>query len=300
MTSAAKVRPEVHVVIVTWNDQAIIDECLDALSRSRGVGLHVSVVDNDSSDGTRERLQARGASIDTLFLDGNVGFPKACNIGARRSGEPFVLMLNPDVVVEPDTVAACVAKARAEQTIGLVGSRLVYPDGTVQDECARELPSLWTMLVESMYLHVLFPRSWLFDKARMRYWDHGDSRLVPCITGAFMLLPRRVWDELGGFDESIFMYYEDIDLCARVGEMGLRVWYEADATAVHHSGVSSAQADRDLGLLYGDTFVTFFRRHRGERRLGSLWLSWSGGRCSVLRPRPSSSCGCASGRWASP
>ena len=256
--------PSVDVVIVTWNSAAEIGPCLESIFDSGDIDPRVVIVDNASKDATLDMVRDWGARVTVCALDANVGFPRACNLGARLGRSEYVLMLNPDTVVERQAIAHCIEPLRLDASVGLVGPRIVYPTGELQWECARRDLSLWSILCQALMLNSLFPRvSWL-SLGRLPSWMYGASRAVPCILGAFMLCRRAEWDCLRGFDEQTFMYYEDMDLCARMRERGLKVWYEASALVVHDSGASSRRSDRNLDTLMGETRWRFFREHRSR------------------------------------
>lgn len=248
-------------MVVTWNSERVIAPCLESLAQSIDVECSVFVVDNASTDGTVGIVAHQFQGVHLVPLAENHGFAKACNKGAELGHGELILMLNPDTRVEREALALCATVLGSSRMTGLVGGRLTLEDGAPQPESARGLPSLWSLFVESIYLHQVFSGSRLFDRTRLGWWDHLDSRSVPCISGAFMMARRADWQRLRGFSEQVFMYYEDVDLCARVGEDGLGIWYEAGAVVHHDCGDSSGQADRNLDLLIGETRVHYFRDH---------------------------------------
>jgi GT2 family glycosyltransferase len=257
--------PTVSVIIVSWNVLEYLRRCLEALNRSDVGNLEVIVVDNDSGDATRDVIPLEFPHVRFIPLRSNVGFPAANNVALPLARGSFVLLLNPDTEVAPDCIRQCVEAFDRDSKIGMVGCRLVTPSGVVQYECACNMPSILDAASEALYLNVLLPRHRLFGRLRMSYWDHESDRYVPRICGAFMMLPTDLLRELGGLDERFFMYYEDLDLCARVG----RSWgilYLASATTVHHGGQSRAQSARELEDLAPAIRYTFYRDHRGKAR----------------------------------
>ncbi len=258
-------KPRLSVVIVTWNVASLIGDCIDSVLRSdlEG-GAEVIVVDNNSTDGTVQALRERFPEIHLLAQSENLGFPAANNIGIESATSDLILLLNPDTVVAPDALRLSVDAAERHPAVGIVGCRLVYPDGTLQFECARRLPALVDPIVETLYLHVLLPRTRVFGRHLMSYWDHSSDRMVECISGAFMLLKRAVIDAVGVLDDRFFMYYEDLEYCARARRGGWQVFFCSGAVVTHHSGVSRRQSLVPFDYLVPDIRYTYFRDYRGR------------------------------------
>lgn len=254
----------VDAAVVTWNSAATLEACLESLMASEGVEVAIHVVDNDSTDETKQILAKWHGTVDAVYSDKNLGFPIATNMGAARGDAEFVLLVNPDVIVTPGAIDSCIRALDASDERWLVGPRVHLPSGDIQFECARNFPSLWSTFCKSTRLDRLFAGSAIFDRELIPDWDHIGSRNVPCISGAFMLLARPRWEALRGLDEHVFMYYEDIDMCARIGEVGGKIWYESSAEITHFGCVSSSQSDRDLDRLGWETRIRFFAEHRGR------------------------------------
>ncbi len=258
-------KPRLSIVIVTWNVAGLIDNCLDSVLRSdiEG-GTEVIVVDNNSTDGTAQAVRDRFPGIHLLPQSENLGFPAANNIGILSATSDLILLLNPDTIVAPDALRLAVTAAEQHSMVGIVGCRLVCPEGTVQYECARRLPALVDPIVETFYLHVLLPRTRLFGRHLMSFWDHSTDRLVECISGAFMLLKRELIDGVGLLDDRFFMYYEDLEYCARARRRGWQVFYCSGAVVTHHSGASRRQSSIPFDYLRPDIRYTYFRDYRGR------------------------------------
>ena len=257
--------PTVSVIIVSWNVLEHLRRCLEALHRSDIDALEVIVVDNDSSDATRDVIPREFPFVRFIPLRSNVGFPAANNAALPLAQGRFVLLLNPDTEVAPDCIRRCVEAFDRDPKIGMVGCRLVSPSGDIQYECACNMPSIVDAASEALYLNVLLPRHRLFGRLRMSYWDHANDRYVPRICGAFMMLRTGLLRELNGLDERFFMYYEDLDLCARVGR-SWEILYLSSASTIHHGGRSRAQSTRELEDLAPAIRYTFYQDHRGKGR----------------------------------
>jgi len=238
---------QVDIVIVNWNSHAYLRACVAALDRSTiAEALHVVVVDNASTDGSIDGLTATRVQLEVVRNQDNRGFAVACNQGAGRGSAPFVLFLNPDVSVRPDTIEQAVRFLAEPDNakVGAVGVKLTDEDGGVQRCCARA-PTLATLILHTLFLDRLLPA--LAPPHFLVEWDHGDTRAVDQVMGAFLMIRRDVLDRVGGMDERFFLYYEDVDLCLAVRNAGFGVVHFAGAQAVHAGGgTTKAVKDRRL------------------------------------------------------
>ncbi len=254
---------DISVVIVNWNAGPALRACLDSLDRA-ALALEVIVVDNASGDGSTHGLCDRYPRLRLLRNAHNVGFARACNQGLRQASGDLLLWLNPDTTVAPDALPRMAALLAARPDVGLVGPRIVLPDGTLDLDAARNLPSLRGAWAELTYLRRLLPRSHLFGHWRMGWWDHRSSRAVPCLVGACMMMPRTLWERLGPLDETLPMYFEDLDYCARARHAGWQVYYLAEAEIFHHAGLCSRRAADRAQLEVWKWYAQwlYFRRYR--------------------------------------
>jgi GT2 family glycosyltransferase len=272
---------DLSVIIVSWNVAGDLLECLTSLfSSTDRLSKEVLVVDNASTDGTTALVRRCFPDVRLLENLTNVGFPRANNQALEICSGDCVLLLNPDTVVSPSVFDTCVAFMRGHSDVGMLGCRLLYPDGRIQYECARNFPSLLALVWESVYLDRAFPRSPLFGCSLMRHWDHLDSREVPCISGAFMLVRRECLARIGPMDETVPMYLEDIDWCYRVWHSGYKVYYLSSVGIIHKTGRSTANTSSRFQrvLLGSDALHEFYRKHRGRSAaaLCRVLLLWTG------------------------
>jgi N-acetylglucosaminyl-diphospho-decaprenol L-rhamnosyltransferase len=257
--------PDVSVIVVGWNVRDLTVRCIDTLlRRSEGVSLQVILVDNASSDGTAAAVRSRFPEVEVLEPGENLGFPRANNLALDRVRGRYILYLNPDTEVGEGTVAATVAALDAEPGLGAVGCRLLYPDGTVQREGARNAYRLRDLAYELLYLHMLFPRSRVFGHHLMGDWDHGSDRDVEAICGAFILTRADLAREIGGLPDDVFMYFEDLAFCLRVRQRGYRIRYLARVHTIHYTNQSSLQRrDARWDLLEPEYKVRLIRERSG-------------------------------------
>jgi len=254
----------VDVVIVNWNAGRLLGECLSALERSTiAPNLHAIIVDNASTDGSAKNLAMAQGRLAVVANDGNRGFGVACNQGAASGSAPYLLFLNPDVRVHPETVGRAVAylEDRANAGVGIVGAQLLDADRRITRTCARR-PTASALLLHTLFLDRLLPS--FVPPHFMVEWDHRDTREVDQVPGAFLLIRRRLFERLGGFDERFFLYYEDVDLCLAARRAGYAVVHYAGATAEHLGGGTTARLiDRRLFHLLRSR-VEYAAKHHGR------------------------------------
>jgi len=232
----------VDVVSVNWNSGAQLAACLASLARTDRSGFRlgrVVVVDNASSDGSAA-VACPELPLEVIVNPTNRGFAAACNQGARGSTSDYLLFLNPDTVLESQSLARPIAFLESAEGAGaaVCGIRLVDDNGTVTRSCAR-FPTVGALLATACGLDRLLP-GW-FPGVVMRDWDHLTSRTVDHVIGAFYLTRRAVFQSLGGFDERYFVYLEDLDYSRRASLAGWSSYYLATAQAYHRGGGTSDQ-----------------------------------------------------------
>lgn len=222
---ASASQPKRRVVVVTYNSRWDIVACLSALR-----GEDVLVVDNASSDGTGEIAATAGGRVDVIRNSTNVGFGVAANQGMRATQGTDVVLVNPDVQLNSQAIDRLCSTAERTRA-GVVAPRLVYPDGTVQ-ESARMFPSIPRLIARRTIVGCTsVGRRWLKDYLGPSFTCEPVE--VDWVIGAVMYIPRKTIETVGGFDESFFLYGEDVDLCARSWQAGLPVVFDAGTTATH-------------------------------------------------------------------
>lgn len=263
----------VSVVIVLWNCDGFLGDCLDALEADP-IALQVICVDNGSDDASADIAEERGCSV--VRLTTNTGFPHAVNVALPLCRAPLTLLLNPDVRTEPGAIDQCVKVLENDASVAVVGANLRRPDGGADLPAARRFRSLQTIIVESVGLAALWPR---LDLQYFPRWDRSTSRDVPCINGAFALVRTTFLRRIGGLDESAFLYLEDQELCRAAWSHGLRVHFVAGARALHVGGgptAASSPARRAAAYLHRlDASIEIVARMQGRpARLAAIAVLW--------------------------
>ena len=255
----------VTAIVVNWNAGDHLVRCIEGLRSQKDVVVDVVVVDNASSDGSLDRLRQFEHPVRVVQTGENLGFGRGVNQGLALADEPFALVLNPDVVLQPEALARLVTFLADHPQVGIVGPQLKGCDGQVQASCGLA-PRLIDEICRKFLLHLIFP---LFKFRRNK---PSKSVAVAWVTGACFLARREVLTAVGGLDEAIFMYYEDVDLGLRVNAAGWQVMYLPTAEGVHVGGESSKQALTKMLVVSESSYTYFIHKHLGRFAAGLLVL----------------------------
>lgn len=257
--------PRLDIVIVNWNAGALLQRCLDSIASAGTDGLvlsRVAVIDNASTDGSLAALAQPKPPLAVIRNPVNAGFAAACNQGAAGSTADYLLFLNPDVILDSDSLEGAIAfmEAKDNQEIDISGIRLRDAEGRTQRCCAR-FPTPGRMVGHAFALDKLLPG--LAAPHFLTEWDHEDSRDVPQVMGAFLLIRRAAFERLGGFDERFFLYYEDVDLCRRLVAGGGRCAHNAAVSAVHVGGGTTSAIKARRQFLAAQSRILYTGKHFG-------------------------------------
>jgi hypothetical protein len=265
--------PDVSIVIVNWNTRDRLAECLESVLRTAGtLAVETIVVDNASSDGSAAMVGTRFASARLIANPANAGFAAGTNQGLGVAQGRYLLLLNSDTVVRPDAMQRAVQFLDDHPRVGVVGAKMLNPDGTFQASFAS-FPTFWSECLKATTLgaRLIAPS---YPSPRPRPTDR--PREVDWIPGAFMLARRALWETVGGLDESYWLYSEDTDWCYRIARGGWKVVYLPDVEIVHAQGASTSQRASESEAQLYLARVRFFATHYGVRRAlvlrGALWL----------------------------
>ncbi len=255
---------DVSVVIVNYNTCDLLDACLQSLRPDR-LRTEVIVVDNGSSDGSKEMVRSRHKNVRLIENATNRGFAAANNLGISQSSGTYVLLLNSDTTVTQGALEDTVRFMEEKNLKGIVGCRLLNPDGTLQPSL-RSFPSILNVASESFFLYKLFPRSRVFGKYYMSYYDYAESSAVDWVMGAFFMIHRDVLNTVGMLDEQFFMFGEELDFCYRARQAGFPTWYFSGATVFHHWGGSSRDGYARVLWTKGSQLLLFQKHFHGLSR----------------------------------
>lgn len=266
------------VCIVSWRTRELLRACLQTvvgLPAGRVAGqqevARVIVVDNASGDGTVEMVRAEFPQVHLVANEENRGYAAANNQAIRAGDAPFVFLLNPDTGARQGALAALLREMMDEPRVGAVAPQLVLPDGSVERSC-RSFPEPAAVLYDAAGLPRLFPRSEVLGRYRMTYWDHKSRRDVDQPMASALALRRAALEEVGLFDESFPLYFNDVDLCYRLRRAGWKIVFQPAAQVLHHHGGSTSQARPRAVLESHRGLVRFYRKHyRGKVSLPGYW-----------------------------
>lgn len=255
-------RTPLSVILVSWNTRDLTLAALGSFLPARDSSTEVIVVDNASTDGSANAIEAAFPSVRVVRNDRNVGFAAGVNMGVRISRHPLLLLLNPDTRVLGDALSRLVDYADAHPQVGIVGPRVLNEDGSLQASRFR-FPSLLNQLLSATYLYQLVPGSRFFNRERLGGREAMRPEAVDAVSGCCFLVRRSVLDRVGLLDEDYFMYAEETDLCYRAWQAKFEVHFVPTATIVHVGGGSSRLASRRSFLEYRRSILRFFHKHRG-------------------------------------
>ena len=250
------------VIIVNYNGRAVLPECLQSLQRYVGqIDFEVLVVDNASNDGSVEFLRKEFPWVTIIENSGNLGFAHGCNIGIRSSKGESILFLNADTRFQNDALAQLLDFFLKNPSVGLIGPRIVYTDGRFQPSCGTLPTALGEIRDKMLYALAKNNIAGVASFLERKYSKNGP---VGWLTGACLLARREAVEAVHGFDEQIFMYFEDKDLCKRVAEAGWGVVYFPGAVVSHLLGKSSQGSDAvRLKRIYRTSQEYYYKKHLG-------------------------------------
>lgn len=232
-------RPKVSVVVVNWNTREMLKNCLQSvISETQLVSKEVIVIDNGSTDGSRELCRDQFPKVMLIENSTNIGFARAVNQGFERAKGEYILMLNSDTIILNKAIEKSIAFADSRPDVGLIGCRLLNPNRTFQDSCFR-FPNLLGLFLSGIYMSQLFKNSYLLNWDRYGYRCWTTVQEVDCVMGSYMLIRVSVLKDIGLLDTDYFMYGEETDYCFRVKKAGWKVMYYPGAEIVHVRGGTS-------------------------------------------------------------
>jgi GT2 family glycosyltransferase len=249
------------IVIVNYRTDQLLIGCLASLEKaSAGLETEVVVVDNSRSLAAAG-FAGRFPGVTLLESRENVGFARACNEGIRRARGRHVLLLNPDTVVHEGAIAALVRYLDAHPDVGVVGARLLDPDGSLQYSCRRFPGYLTIFFGRYALLTRLLPGNAASRDYLYLDWDHRTPREVDWVSGACLMARREALTAVGGLDDGYFLFVEDMDLCRRIRDAGWRVAYVPDAVVTHRVGISRGPVPPRIIWARHRAMLRYVRKH---------------------------------------
>ena len=252
---------DISTIIITWNSQEFIKECLDSIFSQKGVSFEVLVVDNNSSDKTCKIIKKDFPQVNLICNQKNLGYAKANNQALRLTNGEFILFLNPDTKLYSDTLNKMLDSMQENKDIAVLGPQLLNLDKTIQPSC-REFPKYSTLIWEFTGLSRLFPKSKIFGAWRMGYFHHQKIREVDQPMGSAFLVRKEVLDKLGFLDEDFPIFFNDVDLCYRIKKAGKKIIFYPEAKIFHYKGKSIEIVRPEMIILSHLAFMRFFKKYK--------------------------------------
>jgi GT2 family glycosyltransferase len=253
---------DLSVVTVNYKMREPLLECLESARReAAGVAFELAVVDNHSGDDSRVAVAERFPEARYVANDQNLGYARAVNQGLAATSGRYVLILNPDCVLQPGSIRALMQRLDGSPGAAVAGPKILDGDGTLQYSC-RSFPDHFTFLFNRYsLLTLLFPRNRYSRRYLLLDWDHASTRVVDWVSGACMMVRRAAVERVGGMDEHFFMFNEDVDWCRRFQLAGYQVVYEPTAAVVHHIGASKSKVAPRVILERHRGMIHYFHKH---------------------------------------
>lgn len=256
---------KLSIVIVNYNVEYFLEQCLYSVRRAlQGIEGEVFVVDNNSVDGSLKMLAQKFPEVKVIANKENVGFSRANNQAIRISTGEYVLLLNPDTVVEDDTFAKCIDFMDSHPDAGGLGVKMVDGKGNFLPESKRGLPTPAAAFYKMFGLAKLFPHSKRFAHYYMGHLSNDETNECEILAGAYMLMRRETLDKVGLLDETFFMYGEDIDLSYRITQGGYKNYYFPETRIIHYKGESTKKTSVNYVFVFYRAMEIFAKKHFGK------------------------------------
>jgi O-antigen biosynthesis protein len=258
---------QLSVIIVNYNVKYFLEQCLCSVIKAcKNIEAEIFVTDNNSTDGSREFLSTQFSSVNFIWNKENTGFAKANNQALAKAKGAYILFLNPDTIVPEDCFEKCMAFFASHAEAGALGIRMIDGTGKFLKESKRAFPSPLTSLYKLSGLTKLFPRSKTFAQYHLGHLPENENHEVDVLAGAYMMVPKSILDKTGSFDETFFMYGEDVDLSYRIQKAGYKNYYFAESTIIHFKGESTKKGSLNYVRMFYTAMSLFVKKHYSGSR----------------------------------
>lgn len=268
---------DVSIIIASWNTRDVLRNCLKSVyEQTKDILFEVIVIDNASSDGSIEMLKADFSQVILIGNTDNRGLAAANNQGISLAKGRYILLLNSDTIILENAVAKTIVYADKHSSAAVVGCQVWENSDTIQMTCFR-FPSVVNLFLSTFRLNRVFKHNRILGREWMLWWDRNNEREVDVISGSFMLVRRKVIDEVGLMDEDYFLYYEETDWCYRFAKAGWKMLFWPKARIVHYDGGrnSSKQEAEKMFVQFQKSLLIFFKKHYG-------WLNYIAARLLLI------------------
>ena len=257
---------DLSVIIVNYNVEYFLEQCLLSVEKAaKNIEAEIFVVDNNSVDGSVNLVKEKFPFVKLIENKKNTGFSFANNQAIKESNGKYVLLLNPDTLVEEDTFEKIITFMNTHQDAGGLGVMMVDGKGIFLPESKRGLPTPMVAFYKIFGLSALFPKSKIFGRYHVGYLDKNKTHEIEILSGAFMLLRKKVLDEIGLLDETFFMYGEDIDLSYRITKAGYKNYYYPETKIIHYKGESTKKSSVNYVFIFYRAMIIFAEKHFSQK-----------------------------------
>jgi GT2 family glycosyltransferase/lipopolysaccharide/colanic/teichoic acid biosynthesis glycosyltransferase len=266
--------PKISVIIVNYNVRDFIMHALQSIKRALAdIPSEIIVVDNASVDGSVEMISNHFPKVILIQNDKNVGFAAANNMALKQSKGEFIVLINPDTIVQEDTFTSLIAFMKQTPQAGAATCKILNPDGTFSLDCRHSIPTPMTAFWKLIGFSRLFPKSKIFGRYNLTFLDIDKTYTVDAISGSFMFIRRRVLEQVGYLDEDFFMYCEDIDYCYRINKYGWKIYYLPESSIIHYKGESTRKKNLDYVINFNRSLYIFYKKHFQQKSITAIrWL----------------------------
>lgn len=252
---------QLSVIILNYNVRYFLELCVLSVQKAiQNLDAEIIVIDNNSSDDSCAMMKQRFSNVRLIENKENSGFPKGNNIAVKEAKGEYICILNPDTVVAEDTFEKVLAFAKSQSDLGIVGCKLIDGTGNFLPESKRGIPTPWVAFTKIFGLYKWFPNSSAFNKYYAQHLSENQTGKVEILVGAFMVMKRDLYNEIGGFDENCFMYSDDIDLSYMALQKGKSNYYFHETTVIHYKGESTVK-DGTYMKRFQEAMNFFYKKH---------------------------------------
>ena len=252
---------QLSVIILNYNVRYFLEQCVLSVQKAlENIEGEIIVIDNASSDDSCEMMRTKFPQIKLIENKDNLGFPKGNNIGVAQAKGEYICILNPDTVVAEETFLKILNTENWTLNTGIIGCRLIDGAGNFLPESKRGVPTPWVAFTKIFGLYKVFPKTNLFNKYYAQHITENESGNVDILVGAFMMMKRDLYLEVGGFDENCFMYSDDIDLSYLVLKTGRKNYYFHETSVIHYKGESTVR-DGTYMKRFREAMQFFYKKH---------------------------------------
>jgi len=253
---------KISIIIVNYNVREFLLHALQSINKAlKNISSEIIVVDNASVDGSIQAVKKYFQNVKVIENETNTGFSAANNTGIKRAEGEYIVLINPDTLVQEDTFSVLLEFMSKNSNVGGAACKILNPDGTFSIDSRHSVPKPSTALWKFLGLNRLFPKSKIFGRYNLTYLDPNETYPVDAISGSFMFLRKKAIEEIGLLDEDYFMYCEDIDYCYRLNKEGWKIYYVPETNIIHYKGESTKKAKVDYVINFNKSLYLFYKKH---------------------------------------